>query len=93
MGKTIPTYREQVADWESDVEEFQRALVYQNQQSFEEVVEHVHRVAHAAGYWYGPNHRETIMLSIDTCQQQEIRDLRERVDELEAALEVAEEDA
>lgn len=84
MGKTNPTYRDHVQSWASDFESFRRALVYERQDAADELVEHVHKVAAAGGNYNATDPMETILLSICVGQQEEIQQLRERVDELES---------
>jgi hypothetical protein len=84
MGKTNPTYRDHVQAWANDFEAFQRALVYDRQSAAAEIVAHAHQVAAAGGNYNATDPMETILLSICIGQQEEIQELRDRVDELDA---------
>ncbi|WP_435348567.1 hypothetical protein [Haloarchaeobius sp. HRN-SO-5] len=87
MAATNPAYRDVVDAWTSDVESYKRALVYyEHQRSVEDVIEHVQQLAHAGGYYDSTDPTESILLSVCIGQQNDIRDLEDRVDELEAAL-------
>ncbi|WP_435363539.1 hypothetical protein [Haloarchaeobius sp. DYHT-AS-18] len=83
MGKTNPTYRDHVRKWREDTDRFRRALRRERQESFDELRNHADQVAHAGMYYNSTNPTETILLSICTCQQHQIRQLRQRVDDLE----------
>lgn len=84
MGRTNPTYRDVLTRFEEECQPFRRGLRRQHQPAFDRLFEKARRHADAAGYLNLADPRMAILLSILLAQEQELRDLRERLDGDEA---------
>ncbi|MFD1588524.1 hypothetical protein ACFR9U_16215 [Halorientalis brevis] len=82
MGKTNPTFRDQVNQFVDEYQQFRRGLVYEDQQVFDDLLEHAHAHADAAGYLNPHNPREAILMSLCLGHQREIEELRAHVEDL-----------
>lgn len=82
MGKTNPTYRDQLRSTERDWDQFERALRRRDQPAYEELWEHAHSYADAAGMKFPARTMDGVLLSVALGQQREINDLREELEEL-----------
>lgn len=82
MGRTIPTYREKISDWEDEYTDYYRALRHERQLAFDDLVKHVNRHSMAGGARNHHTPEFAHLVSICVGQQHEIRRLRDQVDEL-----------
>lgn len=82
MGKTNPTYRDQISAFEEDWQSFRRALRRQHQEHFDELLVHARDHADAGGVQNPVEPRWAIMVSMVLGQQQEIAELQTRLAEL-----------
>lgn len=64
MGRTNPTYRDRLDTLEREFEAYRRGLRASQQGHFDELFEHGHRYAHAAGYLNRPNPEIPFLLSV-----------------------------
>lgn len=83
MGRSQPTYRDRLRRLESEYQPFERALRRDAQQDFGRLFDHGRNYADAAGIQNEPTVLEPFLLSVCLGQQRELRELRERVAELE----------
>ncbi|WP_435359244.1 hypothetical protein [Haloarchaeobius sp. DFWS5] len=82
MGRTNPTYRDHLRDFEDRYQPFRRALRRQYRGDFDRLFERADGHAHAAGYQHGTDHEVDALLSMLVSHEAEIRELRERLTEL-----------
>lgn len=83
MGKTQPTYRDRLRRLESDWEPFERALRSQYQDDWSQLWNHARKYADAAGIQNEVTTIEPFLVTVCLGQQKQIRELEERVEELE----------
>ena len=84
MGKTRPTFRRWFQHFrENDLKRYRRALRYQDQERFDQLLDDSEDYAMAAKAWNPPELREAVWLNLALAQQREIDELRERVEALE----------
>jgi hypothetical protein len=81
MGRTNPTYRNYLQQFEERCSPFRRALRRQYKPAFDEVFEHAQQHSDAAGYLNSRNPELAVLLSILIGQQHELREIREAVEE------------
>lgn len=81
MGKTIPTYRDQVQSFENHWNAFRRALYMEYKDHWDEVVVQAHQHAHAGDQQNPVDEKWGIVFSVLVSQEK-------RIAELEAQLEV-----
>lgn len=86
MGKTNPTYRQLLDEWIDGWKHFRRALYNDMPEAFDDLMDGARRHADSASYSnpIAPEIPEHAIISICLEQQRELRDLRERVDDLES---------
>lgn len=81
MGRTNPTYRDFLQQFEDRCSPFRRALRRQYKPAFDEVFEHAENHADAAGYLNSTNPELAVLLSVLVAQQHELWELRDEVRE------------
>ena len=79
MGRTNPTYRDTLRDFEERWQPFRRALRAQYQTDFDRLLEGADRFADAAGYQNPRTAERAILVSMLLAHEVELRRLRERV--------------
>jgi len=82
MGKTNPTYRQQVEGLEERWSSYRRGLRRQDKQPFDELWKHAKNNADAAGYMNPENPIDTVFLSILLEQEKRINTLEKRLLEI-----------
>ncbi|MGB9965282.1 hypothetical protein [Halobacterium hubeiense] len=80
MGRTNPTYRDRLDDYEQRCQPFRRALRRERQQDFDRLFERARNHAHAAGHLNATDPERAAVLSMLLAQEAELRELRERLD-------------
>lgn len=90
MGRTNPTYRDFLVDYEGRWRDYRRALRHEAGEDFDRLFERARRHADAAGYANDPDRELLVVVSMLLAHETELRRLRERVETLEAADERAE---
>jgi hypothetical protein len=85
MGRTNPTYRDAIGRLEADCRPFQRALRRQYQADFDRLFDHGRDYADAAGHYNAADPEFAFVLSVLLAQEVQLRELRERVDAIDAA--------
>lgn len=83
MGKTNRTYRDKLRRLEGDWGPFERALRRDYQPAWNDLWTHGKHFADAAGIQNEVTTMEPFLISVCLGQQHEIRELQERVEELE----------
>lgn len=83
MGKTQPTYRDKLRRLEADWEPFERALRAQYQADWKQLWNHARNYADAAGIQNEVTTIEPFLVTVCLGQQKQIRELEQRVAELE----------
>lgn len=86
MGRTNPTYRDQVRALEDRWQDYRRGLRRCDQEHFDRLFEHGRRHADAAGYQNATDPVVALLLSIALAQERHIDELERRVDEFERRL-------
>lgn len=84
MGRTNPTFRDRLREFEESRGKFRRSLRQQYQTDFDSLIEHARQYADAAGYQNPTDPEREILFSIILGQQAEIRQLQDRVTKLES---------
>lgn len=79
MGRTNPTYRDDLRDFERRWQPFRRALRRQYQSDFDRLVEDADRFADAAGYRNPRDPEVAILVSMLLAHEVELRQLREQI--------------
>lgn len=79
MGRTNPTYRDQLREFEQRYEPFRRALRYEHQLDFDRLFERADATAHAAGYRNATDPAVAALLSMLLAHEAELRELHERL--------------
>lgn len=88
MGRTNPTHRDQLDRFEDAWSGYRRSLRRRYQADFDRLFEHARQFAHASSF-QNPSNPETAMLvSMLLAQEVERRELAERVEALEAAVDL-----
>jgi hypothetical protein len=85
MGRTIPTYREKISDWEDEYTDYYRALRHDRQLAFDDLVKHVNRHSMAGDARNHHTPELAHLVSICVGQQHEIRQLHEEIETLQEA--------
>ena len=85
MGRTNPTFRDQLRRFEEQWQNFRRGLRQPHQERFDELIEMADQFAAAAGYQNPPYAYQAIFLSIVLAQEIQRQRLEERVAALEDA--------
>lgn len=81
MGRTNPTYRDQVRSIEQRWGDYRRALRQQDQPHFDRLFEHGRQYADAAGYQNPTDPIVALLVSIALAQERRISELETRLDE------------
>ncbi|WP_247729551.1 hypothetical protein [Halovivax limisalsi] len=84
MGRTNPTYRDQVRAIEERWGDYRRALREQDKSHFDRLFEHGRQYADAAGYQNPTDPMVALLISMHVAQERRIADLEQRLDELES---------
>ena len=84
MGRTNPTFRNVLRRFEENWQQYRRALRREHQEDFDELLEHADRFAAAAGMQNPTDPEKAILVSVLLAHEVEQRELRERVENLEA---------
>lgn len=79
MGRTNPTYRECLREFERRYEPFRRALRYEHQLDLDRLFERADATAHAASYRNATDPEIAALLSMLLAHEAELRELRERL--------------
>ncbi|AJF26800.1 hypothetical protein SG26_14210 [Haloarcula sp. CBA1115] len=79
MGRTNPTYRDFLGQFEDRCQPFRRALRREYQPAFDAVFEQANHHADAAGYLNSTDPEFAVLLSVLVAQQRELQTLREEV--------------
>lgn len=82
MGRTNPTYRDQLSQLETDWDSFRRGLRASEQAAFDQLFEHGRAYAHAASYCNHTDPERAFLLSILLAHQRTIRELEAELDTL-----------
>lgn len=86
MGKTQPTYRDRLRRLEADWEPFERALRREFHPAWGDLWDHSRNFADAAGIQNEVTTIEPFLVTVCLGQQKQIRELEERVREIEEHL-------
>ncbi|MFD1646341.1 hypothetical protein [Haloarchaeobius litoreus] len=79
MGRTNPTYRDRLREFEERYQPFRRALRYEHQLDFDRLFERADATAHAASYRNATDPAVATLLSMLLAHEAEIRELHERL--------------
>jgi hypothetical protein len=79
MGKTNPTYRDQLDALEDEYQPFRRALRRQYKADYDQLFERGRQFADAAGVWNPIEVERAFLISVLLSQERELRKLREEV--------------
>ncbi len=83
MGRTNPTYRNRLDRLEQEWSDYRRALRASEQSHFDELFEHGHEYAHAAGHLNHPTPAVALLLSMLLAHERRLATLDERLETLE----------
>lgn len=83
MGRTNPTYRNFLQQYEDRWQPYRRALRRDDQQHFDRLFKHARQHADAAGHQNSPDPERAALFSMLLAQQRELAALRERLDDAE----------
>ena len=83
MGRTNPTYRDQIRRFETRWSDYRRALRIDERPHFDRLLEHARAHADAASYCNATDPTDPLALSIDLEQERRIAALEEKVRALE----------
>ena len=86
MGRTNPTYRNALRGLEREWAPMGRALRQEYRGDFDQLFERARAFADAAGYANPPDPERALVLSVLLAHEVECRQLRERIEALEASL-------
>jgi hypothetical protein len=87
MGRTNPTFRDNVRRFKERWQPFRRALRKQYQERFDQLIEQGERFAEAGGFQNPMDADKAILVSMLLGQEADRRELEERVEELEKKVE------
>lgn len=85
MGRTNPTFRDFLDGYEARWSAYRRALRKRHRDDFDRLFARVRDHADAAGHQNATDPEMAVLVSILLSQERELRQLRERVDDLERA--------
>ncbi len=85
MGRTNPTYRDVIRQLESEWAPMRRALRREYQSDFDRLFDRARGYADAAGYANPPDPERALLLSLLLAHEVELRQVYERLDELEGS--------
>lgn len=83
MGKTLPTFRNHIENCRTDLAPFKRAMKPQNKELFDQVFNNIRYLSMPAKATGRMDTDWLILFNLCVGQQREIRELRERLNELE----------
>ena len=86
MGRTNPTFRDRLRQFEEQWQPYRRGLRKSEQEQFDDLVEMADRFAAASGFQNPVHAHQAILLSIVLAQEIERQSLEDRVAALEAEL-------
>lgn len=86
MGRTNPTYRDQLRRLQDRWADFRRALRRRDKPHFDRLFEYAREYADAGGYLNHESVARAVLVSIDLGQERRLRDLEDRVATLEERL-------
>jgi hypothetical protein len=86
MGRTNPTFRDLLRRTREDWQPFRRGLRAEHQPVFDALFDDAERHAEAAGYLNAREPMHPILVAMLLAQKREIRELEERIAELENAV-------
>lgn len=89
MGRTNPTFRDFLREFEAQWRPFRRALRQRHRADFDHLFDGARAHADAAGQRNATDPARAAMVAMLLAQERRRRRLRERVERLEAAVEVA----
>ena len=89
MGRTNPTFRDRLRNFEEEWQPFRRGLRKKHQEHFDQLLEMADGFAQAAGYQNPVHAHQAILLSMLLAQEIERQALEERVAALEDAMDDA----
>lgn len=81
MGRTNPTYRDQLRRLESDWDPFRRALRAAEQDAFDQLFEHGRAYAHAASYCNHTDPERALLVSMLLAHERKISQLEAQLEE------------
>lgn len=84
MGKTNPTYRDRVNEFEDDWQQFRGFLRRRHQPHFDKLIEHARNHADAGGVQNPVEPKWAILVSLCLAQQRELTELQEQAEAFEA---------
>lgn len=82
MGRTNPTYRDQLSTLEREWSDYRRGLRATEKQHFDRLFEHGREYAHAAGYRNHPDPMVPLLVSVILAHERELAAMRERLEEI-----------
>lgn len=83
MGRTNPTFRTYLQQYEQDWQSFRRGLRHADQQRFDRLFERARQYADAASYVNARDPELAVLLSMLLAQEAELETLRDRITSLE----------
>lgn len=83
MGRTLPTFRDRLRQFEQEWQPYRRGLRRRHRSDFDRLLAKARQHAGAAGHQNPRSPEQAIVLSILLAQEIELRKLRDRVDALE----------
>ena len=90
MGRTNPTFRDQLRHLEEQWATYRRALRYDHQDSFDRLFEHARAHADASGHQNPTDPMPAILLSIALEHERHLQEFEAELEELQQALETLE---
>ena len=87
MGRTNPTYRDELRKMEDQWQRFRRGLRHQDQEHFDQLFEHGRAYADAACYQNATYDVIAFLISVCLAQQRQLADFDQRLEAIEAELE------
>lgn len=89
MGRTNPTFRDRLRRTREDWQAYRRALRARHKPAFDALFADAESYADAAGHQNAREPMHPILVSMLLAQKRELRDLRDRVERLEAQVDAA----
>jgi len=82
VGRTNPTYRDQIRRTQDSWNQFRRGLRHRDYDAYDRLWEHASNYADAAGYHNPSRTLDGVLMSIALAQERRIAELEEVVEEL-----------
>ncbi len=79
MGRTNPTYRNRLDRLEQEWNDYRRALRASEQERFDQLLEHGHEYAHAAGHLNHPSPAVALLLSMLLAHERRLDEFDDRL--------------